>query len=231
MRVMSMHKSDRRTEAGEPPSPELMAGMGPLIEDMAKAGVFVSGEGLRPSSTGVRLTFSNGGCTVTKGPFKGTHELVAGYCIVRTRSIEEAMEWATRFAGLVGDTEIDIRPVTEMWDLGFGQKPADDPTTRYMMVHKVDESSEAGLPASPEMLAGMACLLAYLYPRTAVLGAILLTGYLGGAVLTHVWVGDPLLSHALFPTYIGLMLWGGLFLREPRLRALVPLRIQRAIRR
>jgi len=70
----------------------------------------------------------------------------------------------------------------------------------------------------------IACLALYLVPRTSVLGAVLLTGYLGGAIATHVRVGNPLLSHVLFPTYIAAMLWGGLFLRERRLRVLLPLR-------
>jgi hypothetical protein len=61
-------------------------------------------------------------------------------------------------------------------------------------------------------------------PRTSVLGALLLTGYLGGAIATHVRVGSPLLSHTLFPIYVALLLWGGLYLRETRLRELVPLR-------
>jgi hypothetical protein len=64
----------------------------------------------------------------------------------------------------------------------------------------------------------------YAVPRTAVLGAILLTGYLGGAVATHVRVGSPLFSHVLFGVYLGVMLWGGLYLRDERLRRLVPLR-------
>jgi hypothetical protein len=70
----------------------------------------------------------------------------------------------------------------------------------------------------------LVCVILYVIPRTAVLGAILLTGYLGGAVATHVRVGDPLFSHALFPVYIAVLLWGGLYLREERLRALIPLR-------
>lgn len=61
----------------------------------------------------------------------------------------------------------------------------------------------------------------YLIPRTSVLGAVLLTGYLGGAVATHVRVGDPLFSHVLFPVYVGVMIWGGLYLRDNRLRALI----------
>lgn len=70
----------------------------------------------------------------------------------------------------------------------------------------------------------LVCVILYVVPRTAVLGAILLTGYLGGAVATHVRVSDPLFSHALFPVYVATLLWGGLYLREERLRALIPLR-------
>ncbi len=66
--------------------------------------------------------------------------------------------------------------------------------------------------------------LLYIWPRTAILGAILITGYLGGAIGTHVRIGSPLLSHSLFGVYLGVMLWGGLWLRDPRLRALIPLR-------
>ena len=70
----------------------------------------------------------------------------------------------------------------------------------------------------------LVCTLLYAAPQTAVLGAILLTGYLGGAVATHVRVGDPLFSHILFGVYVGVFLWLGLYLRDARLRALVPLR-------
>jgi hypothetical protein len=66
--------------------------------------------------------------------------------------------------------------------------------------------------------------LLHIWPRTAILGAILITGYLGGAVATHVRAGSPLFSHILFGVYLGVMLWGGLWLRDPRVRALVPLR-------
>ena len=70
----------------------------------------------------------------------------------------------------------------------------------------------------------LASTLLYAFPRTAVLGAILLTGYLGGAVATHVRVGHPMFSHTLFPVFVGLLLWGGLWLRDSRVRALLPLR-------
>jgi hypothetical protein len=70
----------------------------------------------------------------------------------------------------------------------------------------------------------LVCVVLYAIPGTAVLGAILLTGYLGGAVATHVRVGDPLLSHVLFPTYVAALVWGGLYLRDARLGVLVPFR-------
>ena len=68
------------------------------------------------------------------------------------------------------------------------------------------------------------CTVLYLVPRTAVLGAILITGYLGGAVATHVRVGSPLFSHILFGVYVGVLMWLGLYLRDARLRTLVPFR-------
>ena len=70
----------------------------------------------------------------------------------------------------------------------------------------------------------LVCTVLYAIPATSVLGGILLTGYLGGAVATHLRAGDPLFSHVLFPTYMGVLLWGGLYLREEQLRKLLPLR-------
>ena len=84
-----------------------------------------------------------------------------------------------------------------------------------------------GYPESSVPLIGMillVCLILYVVPRTSVLGAILLTGYLGGAVATQLRLGSPLLSTTLFPIYIGVLVWGGITLREERLRALFPLR-------
>ena len=86
---------------------------------------------------------------------------------------------------------------------------------------------ELGYPASSVLVIGaieLVCLVLYLVPRTSVLGALLLSGYLGGAIATHVRIGSPLLTHILFPIYVALMVWGGLYLRENRLRALLPFR-------
>jgi hypothetical protein len=66
------------------------------------------------------------------------------------------------------------------------------------------------------------CVILYVIPRTSVLGAILLTGVMGGAIASHLRVGDPLLSHTLFGVYLGLLIWGGIYLRNPRLRELIP---------
>ena len=70
----------------------------------------------------------------------------------------------------------------------------------------------------------LVCTVVYVIPRTSVLGAILLTGFLGGAIATHLRIGDPLFTHLFFPIYLGVLVWGGLYLREDRLGALVPLR-------
>ena len=91
----------------------------------------------------------------------------------------------------------------------------------------IEGTKQIGFPVDvilPLGIIQLVCLILYLLPRTAVLGAILWTGYLGGAVATHVRVADPLFSHILFPTYVAALLWGGLWLREQRLRALVPVR-------
>jgi hypothetical protein len=70
----------------------------------------------------------------------------------------------------------------------------------------------------------LACVALYAIPRTSVLGAVLLTGYLGGAIATHVRVGNPLFTHILFPVYVAALVWGGLFLRRPALRVMLPWR-------
>jgi ABC-type transport system involved in cytochrome c biogenesis permease component len=91
----------------------------------------------------------------------------------------------------------------------------------------VEGTLQLGYPESVILGLGivlLTCTVLYVIPRTAVLGAILLTGYLGGAIATHVRVGNPLFSHILFPVYIAVLIWGGLYLRDERLRALIPLR-------
>ena len=91
----------------------------------------------------------------------------------------------------------------------------------------VEGTIQLGYPESVLLGLGivlLTCTVLYVIPRTAVLGAILLTGYLGGAIATHVRVGSPLFSHILFPAYVAVLIWGGLYMRDERLRALIPLR-------
>jgi DoxX-like protein len=88
----------------------------------------------------------------------------------------------------------------------------------------VDGTTALGYPATVVRGIGiieLVCLVLYVIPRTSVLGAILLTGYLGGAIATHVRVGSPFLTHTLFPIYVALLIWGGLFLRDDRLQRLI----------
>jgi hypothetical protein len=91
----------------------------------------------------------------------------------------------------------------------------------------IDATRQIGWPADAATLAVLgaillACAALYAFPRTATLGAILLTGYLGGAVAAHARLGDPLFTHILFGVYLGLFVWGGLWCRNPRIRALIP---------
>ena len=91
----------------------------------------------------------------------------------------------------------------------------------------VEGTVQLGYPESVLLGLGivlLTCTVLYVIPRTAILGAILLTGYLGGAIATHVRVESPLFSHILFPVYLAVLIWGGLYLRDERLRALIPLR-------
>lgn len=103
-----------------------------------------------------------------------------------------------------------------------------DATMKLLVIQPVVDGSLAlGWPADPTTirtlgLVLLACTLLYAFPRTAMLGAILLTGYLGGAIATHVRVSDPMFTHTLFGVYLGVMAWGGLWLRRPDVRRLIP---------
>jgi DoxX-like family len=91
----------------------------------------------------------------------------------------------------------------------------------------ITASQQLGIPGELARTLGvisLICTILYAFPRTSVLGAILLTGYLGGAIATHLRVASPLFTHTLFGVYLDLLVWGGLYLRNERLRALIPLR-------
>jgi hypothetical protein len=107
-RYMILHKADARSEAGHP---------APVSFSAWDTNVLLSTEALQPSAKGVRLKFSGGRRTVIDGPFTESKELIAGYSIMNVQSVDEVIEWASRFAALIGDVGIEIRPLYEPSDL------------------------------------------------------------------------------------------------------------------
>ena len=118
MRFMIIRKADKSTEAGKLPSTELIAAMLKYNEEMAKAGIFLDGVGLQPSSRGARVASAGGSRTVTDGPFAETKELIAGFTMIQARSLDEAIEWVKRWPLEDGDVELEIRQVFEAEDFG-----------------------------------------------------------------------------------------------------------------
>lgn len=114
-----------------------------FIGGLARNGTLLGAEGLRPTSFGARLTFKDGQRRIQPGPFTGTREL-QGFVVVRVPTLDDAIEWATKFADAVGDLALDVRPVTEPWDVGFAPPPERIETTRFMVLHKADDKTERG---------------------------------------------------------------------------------------
>lgn len=124
MRFMVMVKATKESEAGVMPSQQLLAEMGRYNEELVKAGVLLAGEGLHPSSRGVRVRFSGKERTVIDGPFAETKELVAGFWLLQVRSKEEVIEWVRRCPNpFDGESEIEIRQVFEADDFGEALTP------------------------------------------------------------------------------------------------------------
>jgi hypothetical protein len=125
MRVMVMVKATKQSEAGEMPGEELFAEMLEFNEELVKAGVMLAGDGLHPSSKGVRVAFSGNERKVINGPFAETKELLAGYWLWQVKSMDEAIEWVKRVPNPMPGTEaeIEIRPVFETDDFGDNMTP------------------------------------------------------------------------------------------------------------
>jgi hypothetical protein len=125
MRFMVLVKADKNSEAGVLPDEKLLADMTKYNEELVKAGVLLAGEGLQPSSKGVRVRFSGDKRTVIDGPFAETKELIAGYWLMQVKSKEEVIEWVKRcpnpFPGT--EPEIEIRQVFEVEDFGPAMTP------------------------------------------------------------------------------------------------------------
>ena len=134
-----------------------------------------------------------------------------GYSTNEVRPVSKAQVWTGRVISIVAALLLIMGGVMDVMKPDF----------------VVIATTQMGYPEGmiqPLGVVVLICVILYLIPNTAVLGAILLTGYLGGAVATHVRAGDPLFSHVLVPVYFATLLWGGLYLRYERVRALVPFR-------
>lgn len=125
MRFMVMVKATEDSEAGALPTQQLLEDMGNYNESLIKAGVLLAGEGLKPSSNGVRVHFSGSNRTVVDGPFGETKELVAGFWLFECKSLEECIEWVRRCPNpMLGPSDIEIRPLFEPEDFGEEFTPA-----------------------------------------------------------------------------------------------------------
>jgi hypothetical protein len=121
---MIIVKASPESEAGKMPSTELLTAMGKYNEELVNAGVLLAGEGLHPSSRGVRVHFSGNKRTVIDGPFSETKELIAGFWLIQVKSLEEAIEWVKRCPNpMESDSDIEIRQVFEAEDFGAGFTP------------------------------------------------------------------------------------------------------------
>lgn len=124
MRVMVIVKATKDSEAGVPPSKELIDAMGKYNEQLVKAGIMLAGDGLKPSSKGKRVRFTGDKRSVIDGPFTETKELIAGFWIWQVRSMDEAVEWLKRCPNPhCEDSEVEIRPVYEAADFGENFTP------------------------------------------------------------------------------------------------------------
>lgn len=124
MKVMVIVKASKSSEAGEMPSEQLLTEMGNFNEELSRAGILLAGEGLHPSSKGVRVRFRGKDRTVIDGPFAETKELIAGYWLWQVESMEEAIEWLKRCPNPHNDeSDIEIRQVFEAEDFGEAFTP------------------------------------------------------------------------------------------------------------
>ena len=159
MRILCMHKASPQDEAGKLPPRELIEGMGQLIGEAAQKGLMLAGEGLKPTSTRFRLSFAAGRCEVSKGPFCGDRELPQRLLVLKVTSEADALAWARRFGEAVGATRLELGPLTEAWDLGFGTRPPDAPL-RYLLLQQASEGYEAGAAPTPAQQQGLRTVLA-----------------------------------------------------------------------
>jgi hypothetical protein len=127
MRVLGLLKADQHSEAGAPPSPELMERMGKFLDAITKAGVLIQSEGLLPSASGARVRVAGDTVSVVDGPFTESKELIASYAILEVKSMDDAVEWTTRFLKVLGGGECEIRPMFAPANVSCGESGAQSP--------------------------------------------------------------------------------------------------------
>lgn len=146
MRFMILQKNDAKTEADEPPSPELLQRVQGFFAELATSGRFLDGEGLRGSRHRTRLTFRGGEATVKHGPYGGSRELHTAALLLAVRDRDEAIAWATRYGKVLGDGELELGKLIDPWDVGMPMP--ENPRRRFLLVDMADAASEgAGRPA------------------------------------------------------------------------------------
>src|SRR5438477_9396027 len=116
VKVLSLLRADEHTEAGEPPSPELMERMGAFVEKAMKAGVLVHADGVLPSAKGKRVRLSNGRVSVVDGPFTESKELVSAYAVMEAATMDEVIDWTRQFLEVLGGGECELRPIFDPAD-------------------------------------------------------------------------------------------------------------------
>lgn len=144
MLFIVMHKINAEIAAGGPPRKDLVEDMGQLVGETIKAGRLHDAAGLKGASERVRLKFNAGKRTLQKGPYPGEHELVASYVMLKVKSMDQAVEWSTRYAEVLGAAEVEVGTVTEAWDIGVAPKPEGEVPLRVLVLKKADAASEAG---------------------------------------------------------------------------------------
>ncbi|HKU44089.1 MAG TPA: YciI family protein [Polyangiales bacterium] len=189
---MMLLKSDANAEAGVMPDEKLLTDMGNYNQRMVEAGVMVGGEGLHPSSQGVRVRTAKGKTTVIDGPFAESKELVAGYFMLQTKSLAEAIEWAKQIPeppGAQGEGEIELRPLFETEDFpvdaaekpeGWREKETEfraeppvatpDKGARWIALLKADKNTEAGVLPSQQVLQEMGDLMGDMVQKGVLIG-------------------------------------------------------------
>jgi hypothetical protein len=196
MLFIVMHKINQEIAAGGAPRKELVEGMGKLIGETIAAGKLHDADGLRGAETRVRLQWDGRERSVSHGPLQGDNELVAAFIKLKVSSMDEAVQWASRYGEALGASEVDVGPVTEAWDIGIAPKPEGPVPLRVLVMQKADKASEAGVRRAPEREAALEALLGEMKSAGVLLGSETLRPSAKGVRLQRVagknkWTDGP----------------------------------------